>query len=117
MGPLLLMLSQLTLLRTLRPRFKTKKVSHQISKDSSSPESNWRTEEPFLTTTSKRNLPSILSLDSEVVDTVRSRVNQHLLSLPESTNATKPFAEPAMPSSHQRPKTAERESVAIMVIS
>merc|ERR1712113_1006643 len=106
-----------TQLRTLRPRFKTKKESHLISKDSFSLESNWRTEEPFLTTTSKRNLPSILSLDLEGVVTERSRVNQHLLSSPESSNATKPSAESAMPSSHQRPPTAERESVDIMVIS
>merc|ERR1711904_426763 len=111
------MSSQPTLLRTLRPRFKTKRVSHLISKDSFSLENNWRTEEPFLITTSKRSLPSILSSDLEVVVTVRSRVNQHLLSSPESSNATNPFAESAMPSSHQRPPTAERESVDIMVIS
>merc|ERR1711912_112318 len=50
-----LMLSQLTPLRTLRLRSKTKKVSHLISKDLSSLESNLRMEELFLTTTSKRN--------------------------------------------------------------
>merc|ERR1711977_741540 len=52
------MLSQLTPLRTSRPRFKTRKVSLQISKDLSSLESNLRTAEPSLTTTSKRSLPS-----------------------------------------------------------
>merc|ERR1712064_65726 len=111
------MLSQLTPLRTSRPRFKTKKVSHLISKDSSSLENNWRMEEPFLTTTSKRNLHSILSSDLEVVVMVRLRVNPHSLSLPESSNATKQSAESAMPSSHQRLPTAERESADIMVIS
>merc|ERR1712124_228352 len=105
-----LMSSQLTPSRTLRPRFKTRKVSHQTSKDSSSPESNSRMEELFLTTTSKRSPLSILSLDSEVVVMVRSRVNQHSLSSPESTSATKLSAESAMPSSHQRLPTAERES-------
>merc|ERR1711998_407508 len=52
------MLSQLTPLGTSRPRSKTRKVSLQISKDSSSPESNLRTAEPFPTTTSKRSLLS-----------------------------------------------------------
>merc|ERR1711907_575394 len=56
-----LMSSQPTLLRTSRLRSKTRKVSHQISKDSSSLESNLRMEEPFLTTTSKRNQPFISS--------------------------------------------------------
>merc|ERR1711975_112496 len=50
-----LMLSQLTLLRMSRPKSKTKKVFLQISKDLSSLESNSRTEELFLTTTSKRS--------------------------------------------------------------
>merc|ERR1711907_10468 len=117
MGPLLSTLSQLTLLRTLRPRFRIRKESHLISKDSFSPESNWRMEELSPTTTSKRNLLSISSLDSEEVVMVKSRVSQHLSSLPESTSATKPSAESAMPSFHQKPPTAERESVDIMVIS
>merc|ERR1711907_487072 len=50
-----LMSNQPTLLRTPRLRSKTRKVFHQISKDSFSLESNLRMEEPFLTTTSKRN--------------------------------------------------------------
>merc|ERR1719329_1919345 len=57
--PSLLMLSQLTLSRTSRPRSKIRKVSLQISKDLSSLESNLKMEEPFPTTTSKRNLLSI----------------------------------------------------------
>merc|ERR1711967_7119 len=65
--PSLSMLSQLTPLKTSRLRSKTRKVSHQISKDLSSLESNLRMEELFLTTTSKRNLPSISSSDLEVV--------------------------------------------------
>merc|ERR1712031_83319 len=47
------MLSQLIPSRTSRPRFKTKKVSLQISRDSSSLESSSRTAEPSQTTTSK----------------------------------------------------------------
>merc|ERR1712139_151593 len=67
------MLSQLTLLRTSRPRSKTRKVSLQISKDLSSLESNSRMEELFLTTTSKRSPLSISSSDSEVVCKSSSR--------------------------------------------
>merc|ERR1712217_453152 len=67
------MLNQLTLLRTSRPRSKTKKVSHQISKDLSSLESNSRMEELFLTTTSKRNLLSTWSSDLEEVCKSSSR--------------------------------------------
>merc|ERR1712110_620588 len=52
-----LMSSQLIPSRTSRPRSKTRKVSHQTSKDSSSLESNLRTEELSLTTTSRRNQP------------------------------------------------------------
>merc|ERR1712014_335072 len=64
--PSLLMLSQQTQLRMLRPRSKIRKVSHQISKDLSSLVSNSRTEELSLITTSRRNQPSTWSLDLEV---------------------------------------------------
>merc|ERR1712195_466244 len=64
--PSLLMLNQQTPSKTSRPRSKTKKVSHQISKDSSSLESNSRMEELFQTTTSKKSPLSIWSLDLEV---------------------------------------------------
>merc|ERR1711971_1249454 len=64
--PAPLMSSQLTPLRMSRPRSKIRKVSHQISKDLSSLESNLRMEEPSLTTTSRRNQPSTWSLDLEV---------------------------------------------------
>merc|ERR1712019_170999 len=57
-------LSHLTPSRTSRPRSRTRKVSHPISKDLSSLESSSRMEEPFPITTSRRNLPSILSSDS-----------------------------------------------------
>merc|ERR1712205_77819 len=78
MGPSLVkpspsMLSQLTPSKTSRPRSKTRKVSHQISKDLSSLESNLRMEELFPTTTSKRNLPSTWSSDLEVVCKSSSR--------------------------------------------
>merc|ERR1711988_462637 len=61
-----LMSSQLIPSRTSRLRSKIRKVSHQTSKDSSSPESNLRTEEPFLTTTFRRSPPSTWFSDSEV---------------------------------------------------
>merc|ERR1712086_1187408 len=62
-----LMSNQQTPSRTSRPRSKTRKESHQISKDSSSPESNLRMAELFLTTTSKRSPHFISSSDLEVV--------------------------------------------------
>merc|ERR1711988_2051998 len=71
--PSLLMLSQLTPSKTLRPRSKTRRVFLQISKDLSSLESNSRTAEPSLTTTSKRSPPSILYSDLEVVCKSSSR--------------------------------------------
>merc|ERR1712021_276119 len=62
-----LMSSQQTPLRTSKPRSRIRKEFPQISKDSSSPESNLKMEELSPTTTSKRSQPSILSLDLEVV--------------------------------------------------
>merc|ERR1711988_136636 len=61
-----LMSSQLTPSRTSRPRSRTRRESHQISKDSSSLESSSRTAEPFLTTTFRRSPPSTWCSDSEV---------------------------------------------------
>merc|ERR1712047_156263 len=58
------MSSQLTPSRTSRPRSRTRKESHPISKDLSSPVSSSRTVAPFLTTTSRRSPLSISSLDS-----------------------------------------------------
>merc|ERR1712227_720045 len=55
------MSSQQTLLRTSKPRSKTKKESHQTSKDSFSLESNLRTAELSLTTIFKRSPLSISS--------------------------------------------------------
>merc|ERR1712227_443980 len=60
------MSSQLILSRTSRPRSRTRKVSHQTSKDSSSPESNSKMAEPSLIITSKRSPLSTWCLDSEV---------------------------------------------------
>merc|ERR1712232_57212 len=71
--PSLLMLSQQTQLRMLRPRSKIRKVSHQISKDSSSLVSNSRTEELSPITTSKKSLLSTWSLDLEEVCKSSSR--------------------------------------------
>merc|ERR1712166_1579268 len=59
------MLNQQTLSRTSRPRFKIRKESHQISKDSSSPESNLKMAELSPITTSKRSQPFISSSDLE----------------------------------------------------
>merc|ERR1711935_882925 len=60
-----LMSSQQTPLRTSKPRSRIRKEFPQISKDSSSPESNLKMEKLSPTTTSKRSQPSILSLDLE----------------------------------------------------
>merc|ERR1712226_1468337 len=57
----LLRSSHLTLSRTSRLRSKIRKVSHPISRDLSSPVSSSRMEEPFPTTTSRRNLLSTWS--------------------------------------------------------
>merc|ERR1712166_243573 len=54
------MLSQQTQLRMSKQRSKIRKESHQISKDSSSLESNSKTEELSQITTSRRSQPSIL---------------------------------------------------------
>jgi len=62
----LLMLKPQTPLRMSKPKFKTKKESHQINKDSSLPVNNLKTEELSLITTSKKNPLFTLSLDSEV---------------------------------------------------
>merc|ERR1711943_67035 len=70
-----LMSSQPTPSRTSRPRSKTRKVSLQISKDSSSLVSNLRMEEPSPTTTSKRSPLSISSSDSEVECKSSSRLS------------------------------------------
>merc|ERR1712004_943588 len=60
-----LMSSQLTPLRMSRLRSKIRRESHPINKDLSSPVSNSKMEELFLTTTSRRSPLSISSLDSE----------------------------------------------------
>merc|ERR1712205_141838 len=70
-----LMSSQPTPSRTSRPRSKTRKVSLQISKDSSSLVSNLRMEEPSPTTTSKRSPLSISSSDSEAECKSSSRLS------------------------------------------
>merc|ERR1712086_481734 len=73
--PSLSMSSQQTPSRTSRPRSKTRKVFLQISKDSSSLESNLKTAEPSPTTTFKKNLPSTWSSDLEVVCKSSSRLS------------------------------------------
>merc|ERR1712131_200545 len=51
----------LTPSKTSKLKFRTKKVFHQTSNVLSSLENNWKTEELFLTTTSRRNRHFILS--------------------------------------------------------
>merc|ERR1712021_144917 len=70
-----LMGSQPTQLRTSKQRSKIRKEFPQISKDSSSLESNLKMEELSPTTTSKKNQPFILSSDSEVVCKFSSRLS------------------------------------------
>merc|ERR1711907_535594 len=53
-------------IENVMPRSRIRKESHQISKDSSSLESNLKMAELFLTTTSKRSPHSTWSSDSEV---------------------------------------------------
>merc|ERR1712199_75962 len=77
-----------TRLKTSRPRSRTRKVFPQISKDSSSLESNSKTEEPSRTTTSRRNPLSILSSDSEVVCKSLSRPSPERPSPLMSNNLT-----------------------------
>merc|ERR1712004_299169 len=67
------MSSQQTPSRMSRPRFRTRKVSHLINKDSSSLESSSKTVEPSPTTTSRRSPPSISSSDLEEVCRSSSR--------------------------------------------
>merc|ERR1711935_1195441 len=83
-----LMSNQQILLRTSRPRSKTRKVFLQISKDLSSLESNLRTAEPSPTTTFKKNLPSTWSSDLEVVCKSSSRLSLVRPSLSMSSQQT-----------------------------
>merc|ERR1711937_235262 len=73
--PSLLTSSQLTPSRMSRLRSKTRKVSHQTSRDSSSLVSSLRTEELSLTTTSRRSPLSISFSDLEVVCRSSSRLS------------------------------------------
>jgi len=63
--PSLLMLSPQTPLIMLRPKFRIKKVSPQINKDSSLQASNLKMAEPWVTTTFKKSQHCIWSWDSE----------------------------------------------------
>merc|ERR1712071_171388 len=77
-----------TPLRTSRPRFRTRKESLPISRDSSSLESSSRMEEPFRTTTSRRNPLFISSSDLEVVCRSSSRPSLVRPSLLKSSHPT-----------------------------
>merc|ERR1712032_277940 len=114
---LLSMSSQPTPSRMSKPKFKIRRVFHQISRDSFSPESNLRMVEPFLTTTSKRSPLFTWFSDSEEEVWVPSRSNLLLPPSPESSSVRSKSAESSMPDSRQRPLTAERESVVTTVTS
>jgi len=79
--PSLSMLMPQTQLKTSNPKSKTKRESLLINKDLFSLENNLKTEEPFLTTISKRNPHSTLSSDSEVECKSLSRPSQEKPSL------------------------------------
>merc|ERR1712028_52448 len=70
-----LMLIQQTPSRTSKPRSRIRKVFPQISRDSSSLESNSKMEEPSPITTSKKSPLSISSSDLEVVCKSSSRLS------------------------------------------
>merc|ERR1719240_2538807 len=95
------MSSQQTPLRTSRPRSKTRKVSHPISKDLSSLESNLKMEELSQTTTSKRNPLFTWSSDLEVVCKSSSRLSLVRPSLSMSSQQT--------PSKTSRPRSKTRK--------
>merc|ERR1712166_1671457 len=95
------MSSQQTPSRTSRPRSKTRKVSLQINKDSSSLESNSKTVEPSPITTSRRSPLSISSLDLEVVCKSSSRLSLVRPSLLMSSQQT--------PSRTSRPRSKTRK--------
>merc|ERR1712224_889482 len=78
---LLLTLTLLTPLRTLNPKFKTKKESLLTNKDSSLLVSNLKMEELSLITTSKKNPHFTLSSDSEVECKSLSRLSLERLLL------------------------------------
>merc|ERR1712037_700812 len=99
MGPL--RLSHLTPLRMLRQRSRIRKVSHPISRDSSSLESSSRTEELFQITTSRRNLPSISYSDFVVVCRSSSRPSPVRPSPSKSSHLT--------PSRTSRPRSKTRK--------
>merc|ERR1711953_607053 len=71
-----------------RPRFKTRKVFHQISNVLSLPVSSSKMEEPFLIITSKRNQPFTWSSVSVVVCKSLSRHSLEKLSLLKSRHLT-----------------------------
>ena len=88
------------------PRSRTRRVSHQTSRDWSSLVSSWRTVEPFLTTTSRRSPLCTWSWDWEVVSL------SHLWRLwLLSTTVTSLSAVSVTLDCHQEQLTAERESV------
>jgi len=86
--PLHLKLSQVIPLRTLRPKFKTRKEFLQISSVSSLLENNWKMAEPCQTTTSRRNLHFTWFLDFVVVCKSSSKLWLARLSLLKWNPAT-----------------------------
>merc|ERR1719498_2386376 len=83
-----------------RPRSRTRKESHPINKDLSSPVSNSRMEEPFPITTFKRSQPSTWFSDSEEVCRSSSRLSLERPSPSTSSQLT--------PSRTSRPRSKTR---------
>lgn len=104
--PLLWKSNLLTPLTMSSLRFKTRKVSHLTNKDWSLLVSNWKTVEPCLTTTSKRNPLYTWSWDWEVVS-----LNHPWRLWLLSTTVKSLFAVSVTPDCHQELLTVERESV------
>ena len=96
------MLNPQTQSKTLRPRSKTKKVSLPINKDLSSLVSNWKTAEPFLTTTFKRSLPFTWSSDSEEVCKSSSR--------PSLVRPSPSMSNPQTPLRTSKPRSRTRKA-------
>ena len=92
-----------------RPRFKIRREFHQINNVWSSPESNWKMDALWATTTSRRNLLFTLFFVCEEAYTI-------LLwpSWLRATTATRLYAASAMHAFHHVPQIAERGNVDIL---
>ena len=107
----------LTQLTMSKPKSKTKKEFLLTNRGLSSQENSLKTDELFLTITSKKNQLFILYSDSEVVVRVHAKLKPLLQSLLESTDVTRWSAENAMLDFPQKLTIAERENAVTILIS